>query len=48
MRTAARVTPGAARETNYFSSELNLVQAQLNKRLALVQLYQALGGGCQE
>ena len=32
-------------ETNYFSAELNLVQAQLNERLALVQLYQALGGG---
>jgi multidrug efflux system outer membrane protein len=32
-------------ETNYFSAELNLVQAQLSERLALVQLYQALGGG---
>src|SRR5437867_9636182 len=32
-------------ETNYFSAELNLVQAQLNERLALVQLYQSLGGG---
>src|SRR6202050_2204573 len=30
-------------ETNYFSAELNLVQAQLNERLALVQLYQSLG-----
>ena len=35
-------------ETNYFSAELNLVQAQLNERLAVVQLYQALGGGWQE
>ncbi len=35
-------------ETNYFSAELNLVQAQLNERLALVQVYQALGGGWQE
>jgi outer membrane protein, multidrug efflux system len=35
-------------ETNYFSSELNLVQAQLNERLALVQLYQSLGGGWQQ
>ena len=26
-------------ETNYFSAELNLVQAKLNERLALVQLY---------
>ena len=35
-------------ETNYFSAELNLLQAQLNERLALVQLYQALGGGWQQ
>jgi multidrug efflux system outer membrane protein len=35
-------------ETNYYSAELNLVQAQLNERLALVQVYQALGGGWQE
>src|ERR1700741_569262 len=35
-------------ETNYFAAELNLVQAQLNERLALVQLYQALGGGWQQ
>jgi multidrug efflux system outer membrane protein len=35
-------------ETNYFSAELSLVQAQLNERLALVQLYQALGGGWQQ
>ena len=35
-------------ETNYFSAELNLVQAQLNERLAFVQLYQALGGGWQQ
>ena len=34
-------------ETNYFSAELNLVQAQLNERLALVQVYQAMGGGWQ-
>ena len=32
-------------ETNYFAAELNLAQAQLNERLALVQLYNALGGG---
>ncbi len=32
-------------ETNYFSAELDLAQAQLGERLALVQLYQALGGG---
>lgn len=35
-------------DTNYFSAELNLVQAQLNERFALIQLYQALGGGWQE
>lgn len=31
-------------DTNYFSAQLNLVNAQLNERLALVQLYEALGG----
>jgi multidrug efflux system outer membrane protein len=35
-------------ETNYFAAELNLVDAQLNERLALVQLYQSLGGGWQQ
>src|ERR1700730_11783230 len=35
-------------ETNYFSAELNLVDAQLNERFALVQLYQSLGGGWQQ
>src|SRR6201988_4519635 len=35
-------------ERSYFSAELNLVQAQLNERLALVQLYQSLGGGWQQ
>lgn len=34
-------------ETNYFAAELNFAQAQLNERLALVQLYNALGGGWQ-
>jgi outer membrane protein, multidrug efflux system len=34
-------------ETNAFSAELGLVQAQLNELLALVQVYQALGGGWQ-
>jgi outer membrane protein, multidrug efflux system len=32
-------------ETNYFAAELNLAQAELEERLALVQLYVALGGG---
>jgi outer membrane protein, multidrug efflux system len=35
-------------ETNYFSAELGLVQAQLNERLALVELYKALGGGWEQ
>jgi multidrug efflux system outer membrane protein len=35
-------------DTNYFSAELNLAQAQLNEVLALVQLYRALGGGWQQ
>lgn len=35
-------------ETNAFSAELTLAQAQLNEVLALVQLYRALGGGWQE
>ncbi len=34
-------------ETNAFSAELSLAQAQGNELLALVQLYQALGGGWQ-
>ncbi len=35
-------------ETNAFSAELGLAQARLNELLALVQLYQALGGGWQQ
>jgi multidrug efflux system outer membrane protein len=35
-------------ETNYFSDELTLAQAQVNELQALVQLYQALGGGWQQ
>lgn len=35
-------------ETNYFSAELNLAQAQLNELLSLVQIYKALGGGWQQ
>jgi multidrug efflux system outer membrane protein len=34
--------------TNYFSAELGLAQAQGNELSALVQLYQALGGGWQQ
>lgn len=34
--------------TNYFTAELNLAQAQGNELIALVQLYQALGGGWQQ
>jgi outer membrane protein, multidrug efflux system len=35
-------------ETNAFSAELGLAQARLNELLALVQLYQALGGGWRQ
>lgn len=35
-------------ETNSFSAELGLAQAQGNELIALVQLYQALGGGWQQ
>jgi len=35
-------------ETNHFSAELNLAQAQLNELLALVQLYKGLGGGWEQ
>ncbi len=35
-------------ETLFFSAELNLARARLNERLALVQIYNALGGGWQQ
>jgi outer membrane protein, multidrug efflux system len=35
-------------ETNYFSAELALAQAQLNEMLALVELYRGLGGGWEQ
>jgi multidrug efflux system outer membrane protein len=35
-------------ETNYFSDELTLAQAQFNELQALVQIYQALGGGWKQ
>jgi multidrug efflux system outer membrane protein len=35
-------------DTRYLSAQLTLAQAQLNERLAFVQLYGALGGGWQE
>jgi hypothetical protein len=38
---------GADGDPKVVSTELNLAQAQLNERLALVQLYNALGGGWQ-
>jgi len=34
--------------TNYFAAQLNFAQAELNERLALVQLYSGLGGGWQQ
>jgi len=35
-------------DTRYFDAQLGLAQAQLSERLALVQLYNALGGGWQQ
>ena len=35
-------------ESNAFTAELGLAQARLNELLALVQLYEALGGGWQQ
>jgi len=35
-------------DTRHFDAQLGLSQAQLNERLALVQLYNALGGGWQQ
>lgn len=35
-------------DTNYFTAELGLAQAQFNELQALVQLYNALGGGWQQ
>ena len=35
-------------DTRYFEAEISLAQAQLNERLALVQIYNALGGGWQQ
>src|SRR3984885_213399 len=35
-------------ETNSFSAELGLAQAQANELIALVEIYQALGGGWQQ
>jgi outer membrane protein TolC len=35
-------------DTQSYSAELNLVQAQYLERNSLVQLYKALGGGWQE
>jgi multidrug efflux system outer membrane protein len=35
-------------DTRYFSAQLGLAQADLNERLALVQVYNALGGGWEQ
>ncbi len=35
-------------QTTFFSAELTLARARLNERLALVQIYNALGGGWQQ
>lgn len=35
-------------DTRYFNAQIGLAQAQLNERLAVVELYNALGGGWQQ
>jgi len=35
-------------DTRFYNAEIGLAQAELNERLALVQLYNALGGGWQQ
>ena len=35
-------------ETNYFAAQLNLARAQLQERLALIEIYSALGGGWEQ
>jgi multidrug efflux system outer membrane protein len=35
-------------DTRYFDAQLGLAQAELNERVAMVQLYNALGGGWQQ
>jgi multidrug efflux system outer membrane protein len=35
-------------QTNYFSAQLNLARAELEERLSLVQVYNALGGGWEQ
>jgi multidrug efflux system outer membrane protein len=35
-------------DTRYFSAQLGLAQAELNERVALVQVYNALGGGWEQ
>jgi multidrug efflux system outer membrane protein len=35
-------------QTNYFSAQLNLARADLEERLSLVQIYNALGGGWEQ
>jgi outer membrane protein, multidrug efflux system len=35
-------------DTRYFDAQLVLAQARLNERLALVQVYNSLGGGWQQ
>jgi outer membrane protein, multidrug efflux system len=35
-------------DTRYYNAQIDLAQAELNERLALVQLYNSLGGGWQQ
>jgi outer membrane protein TolC len=45
---AARYLEVLTNETNYFSAELGLAQAQSNELVALVRIYRNLGGGWQQ
>jgi multidrug efflux system outer membrane protein len=45
---AARYLEVLTNETDYFSAELGLAQAQSNELVALVRIYRNLGGGWQQ
>jgi multidrug efflux system outer membrane protein len=45
---AARYLEVLTNQTDYFSAELGLAQAQSNELVALVRIYRNLGGGWQQ
>jgi|HubBroStandDraft_3_1064219.scaffolds.fasta_scaffold329709_2 outer membrane protein TolC len=47
-RTQCELSASVDQRNEPLLAELNLVEARVNKRLALAQLYQALGGGWQQ